>query len=406
MALTDIAIRNAKPSSKAFKLYDEKGLFIQVTPNGGKWWRFKYRFDGKEKLLSLGTYPEIKLTDARKRRDEARELIAKEIDPSQTRKATKAAKEQITKNTFEIIAREWLATQMTSKAEKTQANILRRFEIYLVPWLGKRPINEISAPDLLDVLKIIQAQNKLETAYRVMKSAGQVFRYAVQHRRLAVRDITSDLKGALPPHKVKHMPSLTEPQEIAELLRALDGFTGTLTVQVALRLAPLVFARPGELRKAKWTDIDLDAGEWRYLVGKTNTPHIVPLSKQAIELLKTIQPLSGHGLYVFQGGRDAKKTMSEAAVNAALRRLGIDTKEQICGHGFRAMARTILHERLDIDPNIIEHQLAHKVPDALGSAYNRTKFISQRKEMMQTWADYLDELKAGAKIIQMKINKT
>ena len=255
---------------------------------------------------------------------------------------------------------------------------------------------------MLQVVKRIETLNKLETAHRALQTAGQVFRYAVQTGR-AIRDVTVDLKGALPPTSIKHMAAFTEPKQIAELLRAIDSFGGTLTVQCALKLSPLVFVRPSELRQAKWRDIDLDAGEWRYLVSKTKTNHLVPLSTQAINILRTIHPLSGHGEYVFQGGHSPLRPMSEAAVNAALKRMGYDTQSEITGHGFRAMARTILHERLNIDPHIIEHQLAHKVPDALvGAAYNRTKFIEQRKLMMQQWADYLDELKSGAKVISFK----
>jgi integrase len=405
MALTVTAIRNAKPTSKAFKLYDEAGLFMQVTPSGGKWWRFKYRFDGKEKLLSFGTFPDVSLADARARRDQARKLLSNEppIDPSEERKAVRASNQSNAANSFEAIAREWLASNMSDKSQSHQDRLLRRFELYLFPWVGSKPITEITAPQVLESIKRVQNQNKLETAHRVLQAAGQVFRYAVQTGR-AIRDVTADLKGALPAATVKHMAAFTEPQEVAELLRAIDGFTGTFTVQTALRIAPLVFVRPSELRTAKWADIDLEAGEWRYRVSKTKTDHLVPLSTQAIKLFKEIQPLSGHGQFVFMGGHDPKKPMSDAAINAALKRMGYDTKTQITGHGFRAMARTILHERLKIDPHVIEHQLAHKVPDALGAAYNRTKFIEQRKEMMQQWADYLDELKAGAKIIQLKIS--
>lgn len=401
MALTDTAIRNAKPTDKAFKLYDEKGLFLIINPNGGKWWRIKYRFDDKEKTLSLGTYPEIKLAGARERRDKARELVANGIDPSENRKAAKETKNGNLANSFEVIAREWIATKLNTKSEGYQKNVLRRFELYLFPWIGKRPIAAINAPELLAVVKRIENQNKVETAYRTLQATGQVLRYAVQTGR-TLRDVTGDLRGALSPSVTKHMPAFTEPNQVAELMRAIDGFTGTLTVQTALRLAPLVFVRPSELRKAKWADIDLEAGEWRYLVTKTKTEHIVPLSTQAIGLLKTIHPLSGHGAFVFQGGHNPDKAMSEAAINAALRRMGYDTKTQITGHGFRAMARTILHERLNIDPYIIEHQLAHSVPDNLGNAYNRTKFLEQRKAMMQRWADYLDDLKAGAKVIAFK----
>lgn len=403
MALTTTAIRNAKPTSKAFKLYDEAGLFMQVTPSGGKWWRFKYRFEGKEKLISFGTFPDVSLADARARRDAARKLLSNipPIDPSNTRKAEKASTQLNATNSFEAIAREWLTSHMADKSESHKERLMRRFELYLFPWIGKYPIADITAPQVLENIKRVQNQNKLETAHRTLQAAGQVFRYAVQTGR-AIRDITADLRGALPSPAVKHMAAFTEPQEVAELLRAIEGFTGTFTVQTALRLAPLVFVRPSELRTAKWNDIDLDAGEWRYRVSKTQTDHLVPLSNQAIKLLKDIQPLSGHGEFVFMGGHDPKKPMSEAAINAALKRMGYDTKTQITGHGFRAMARTILHERLKIDPHVIEHQLAHKVPDALGAAYNRTKFIEQRKVMMQQWADYLDELKAGAKVIPFK----
>lgn len=422
MALTDTLIKakthkdaDGKVKVAPYKLYDEKGLFLQVTPNGGKWWRLKYQFGGKEKLLSLGTYPEVPLAGrwqdpetksnwlegARDRRDKARELIANDIDPSDNRKAQKKTKDGNLANSFEVIAREWLDTKMQTKSESYRKNLLRRFELYLFPWLGKQAISEINAPELLDVIRRIENQNKVETAYRTLQATGQVLRYAVQTGR-ALRDVTSDLRGALTPSVTKHMASFTEPYQVAELMRAIDGFTGTLTVQTALRLSPLVFVRPSELRKAKWADINLDAGVWNFFVTKTKTDHIVPLCTQAIKHLKDIHPLSGHAEYVFQGGHNPDKAMSEAAINAALRRMGYDTKTEITGHGFRAMARTILHERLNIDPHIIEHQLAHAVPDNLGGAYNRTKFIEQRVIMMQQWADYLDELKAGAKVLPFK----
>ena len=394
MALSNTAIINAKATEKAYKLYDIDGLFLQVTPNGGKWWRLKYRFDGKEKLLSLGTYPEISLSQARQRRDDARKLLATDIDPSENRKQAKVISKLNADNSFEIVAREWWKSHMTNKADSHKEKVIRRFELYLFPWIGKKPIATITAPQVLEAIKRIEKQNKLDTAHRTLQTAGQVFRYAVQTGR-AVRDVTADLKGALPATTVKHMAAFTEPKDVAELLRAFDAFNGTLTVQCAIKLAPLVFVRPSELRMAKWADIDLEAGKWQYLVSKTKTDHLVPLSTQAIAILRELHPVSGHGEYVFQGGHSPLKPMSESAVNAALKRMGYDTKTQITGHGFRAMARTILHERLNTDPAIIEHQLAHKVPDTLGGAYNRTKFIQQRKAMMQTWADYLDELKAG-----------
>ncbi len=401
MPLTDTVIKNIKPSDKTQRLFDGGGLYIEVAPSGGKWWRYKYRIDLKEKRLSLGTYPETSLKEARLKHAEARKLLAAKIDPSENRKAQKSARVSNETNNFEVIAREWVADYMKDKSDSHTGRILRRFELYLFPWIGKKAIVDITAPDILAPIKLIQKLNKLETAHRTLQAAGQVFRYAVQSGRV-IRDVTADLKGALPPTGIKHMAAFTEPKDVATLLRAIDGFTGTFTVQTALRLAPLVFVRPSELRTAKWLDIDLDIGEWRYSVSKTKTDHLVPLSTQAIRILKEIQPLSGHGEFVFMGGHDPKKPMSEAAINAALRRMGYDTKTEITGHGFRAMARTILHERLNIDPHIIEHQLAHSVPDSLGRAYNRTKFLDQRKVMMQTWADYLENLKAGAEIIPMR----
>ena len=392
--LSDITIRNARPKEKAFKLYDERGLYLIIQPTGGKLWRFDYRFFGKRKTLALGAYPDVSLADARDGRDEARRHVASDIDPSEIRRATREAREGAANNSFEVVAREWISTHMADKAQSHTSRLLRRLVLYIFPWLGSKPISDITAPQLLESIRRIQNANKLETAHRTLQSVGQIFRYAAQTGR-AARDITVDLKGALPPATTKHMAAFTEPNQVAGLLKAIDGFTGTLTVQAALKLAPLVFVRPGELRTAKWADIDFDEAEWRYRVSKTNTDHIVPLSNQALAILQDIHPLSGHGEFVFMGGHDPRKPMSDAALNASLKRMGYDTQTEITGHGFRAMARTILHERLGVDPYIIEHQLAHKVPDALGSAYNRTKFLEQRKVMMQQWADYLDELKAS-----------
>lgn len=399
--LTVTAVNNAKPKDKPYKLSDEKGLYLFVQTSGSKLWRFDYRFLAKRKTLALGSYPDVTLADARARRDNARKQLANDIDPSESKKAVKASALKAGENSLEAVTREWAASYFKNKSSSHQERTLRRLELYIFPWLGKNPISEINAPQILDAVKRIEKLNKLETAHRTLQATSQVFRYAVQTGR-ALRDPCVDLRGALPATVVKHMAAFTEPKEIAELLRAIDGFTGSFTVQTALRLSPLVFTRPSELRTAKWSDIDLEANEWRYRVSKTNTMHLVPLSKQAAKLLADIHPLSGHGKFVFQGGHDPKKPMSAAAINAALKRMGYDTQQDITAHGFRAMARTILHERLNIDPYIIEHQLAHKVPDALGAAYNRTKFIEQRTAMMQAWADYLDELKAGAKILPLK----
>jgi len=399
--LTVTAINNAKPKDKPYKLSDEKGLYLFVQTGGGKLWRFDYRFLAKRKTLALGSYPDVSLSDARDRRDTARKQLANGIDPGESKKAVKASSLEAGANSLEVVAREWAVSYFKNKSASHQDRTVRRLESYIFPWLGNKPISEITAPQILEAVKRIERLNKLETAHRTLQATSQVFRYAVQTGR-ALRDPCVDLRGALPATVVKHMAAFTEPKEIAELLRAIDGFTGSITVQVALRLSPLVFVRPSELRTAKWADIDLEANEWRYRVSKTNTMHLVPLSTQAVKLLTEIRPISGNGEFVFQGGHDPKKPMSAAAINAALQRMGYDTKTEITAHGFRAMARTILHERLNIDPHIIEHQLAHKVPDTLGAAYNRTKFIEQRTAMMQSWADYLDELKAGAKVMPFK----
>lgn len=397
--LNDVAVRNAKAKDTPYKLTDERGMYLLVK-SAGKYWRMNYRYLGKGKTLALGVYPDISLKDARERRNDARKLLANDIDPSENKKAVKATRVNNSVNSFELVTREWIEAFFKTKTESHKQKTFRRLEVYIFPFIGSKPISEISAPDVLEAVKRPQNQNKLETAHRALQATGQIFRYAVQTGR-ATRDVTVDLKGALPPVRTKHMAALIEPSEVAELLRAIDGFVGTLTVECALRLAPLVFTRPKELRRAKWADIDLEAGEWSFLVSKTNTEHIVPLSTQAVKILKLIHPLSGHAEFVFQNGHDPKKPMSDAAINASLRRMGYDTKTQITGHGFRAIARTLLHERLNVDPHIIEHQLAHAVPDNLGGAYNRTKFLDQRKIMMQQWADYLDELKAGAKIISI-----
>lgn len=400
MPLTDTIIRNAKPETKPIVLTDGRGLSIQIQPHGGKWWRFRYRFEGKAKMLSFGTYPDVGLKDARERREEARTLLAKGVDPGAQRKAQKGARAERAANSFEVIAREWFERHKEGWAESHASKIMRRLELDVFPWLGARPVSELSAPDVLDTLRRVERRGAVDTAHRVQQNISQVMRYAIATGR-AQRDPVPDLRGALPPARTKNFASITDPTEVGALLRAIDAFKGTLVVRCALLLAPLVFVRPGELRRAEWADIDLDKGEWRYLVTKTNTEHLVPLSTQAIAVLRELQPLTGHGRYVFTG-RDPKKCMSEAAVNAALRRMGYDTKTEITGHGFRAMARTILAEELHQKPEVIEHQLAHSVPDALGSAYNRTKYLKERRHMMQLWADYLERIKQGAEVILLE----
>ena len=394
MPLTDVAIRKASPAEKPYKLADGEGLYLLVNGTG-KYWRLNYRFAGKQKTLALGTYPDVGLADARERLKDARRLLANDTDPALAKKIQKAARREAAANSFEAIAREWYAKHSPGWAENHASKIIRRLERDVFPWLGSRPIAELTAPEVLATMRRIEGRGSLETAHRVLQSCGQVFRYAVATGR-ASRDPTGDLKGALPPVRGKHFAAITDPKAVGELLRAIDGFKGSFQVQCALRLAPLVFARPGELRKATWADIDFEDATWAFTATKTKTPHIVPLSSQAVAILRELQPLSGHYGHVFPG-RDPKKPMSEAAVNAALRRMGYDTKEEMTGHGFRAMARTLLHEQLHFPPEVIEHQLAHTVPDALGKAYNRTKFLKARRDMMQAWADYLDKLKAGGK---------
>jgi integrase len=298
--LSVATVNNAKPKDKPYKLADEKSLYLLVNYTG-KYWRFDYRFLGKRKTLSLGVYPDVSLANAREKRDAARKLLAQDppVDPSENRKAVKAAKYADATNSFEVVAREWWASHMANKAETHKDKVIRRFELYLFPWIGKKPIVEITAPELLTAIRRIEKLGILETAHRTLQTAGQVFRYAVQTGR-AIRDVTADLKGALPPTTTKHMATFTEPKDVAELLQAIDGFSGTFTVQCALKVAPLLFVRPGELRQAKWADIDLDAGEWRYIVSKTKTDHLVPLPRQAIDLLNEFHHLSGHGQYVFQ----------------------------------------------------------------------------------------------------------
>ncbi|MDO9006698.1 MAG: integrase arm-type DNA-binding domain-containing protein [Thiobacillus sp.] len=399
MALTDTAIRNAKLLDKPTKMADGGGLYLLLKPNGSRWWRLDYRFGGKRKTLSMGVYPDVGLKEARSRRDEARKLLAADVDPGENRKAIKATNNEQSANSFEVVAREWFAKISPSWAKGHADKIIRRLERDLFPWLGSRPIAEITAPELLQSLHRIEARGVLETAHRALQNSGQVFRYAVQTGR-AQRDPSADLRGALAPWKPKHYPALTEPPKLAELLRSMDRYQGNLITCSALKLLPLVFVRPGELRQAKWEEIDLNTAEWRYTVTKTNTPHIVPLATQAVEILKELHGLTGRSMYVFHGLRSHDRPMSENTINAALRYMGYD-QQTMTGHGFRAIARTLLDEVLGFEPHIIEHQLAHGVKDPLGRAYNRTKHLPERRKMMQQWADYLDKLKAGAEIIPL-----
>ena len=337
------------------------------------------------------------MKDARTRRDDARKLLADGIDPGENRKAVKAARQERAANSFEVVAREWYAKQAPNWAEHHGDRIIRRFERDIFPWIGGRPIADVTAPELLAAVQRIENRGALETAHRALGNCGQVFRYAVATGR-ALRDPSGDLRGALPPVKGEHFAAVTEPIQAAQLLRTLDGYQGTLTVACALRLAPLVFVRPGELRTAEWADIDLETAEWRYHVTKTDSDHIVPLASQAVAILRELHALTGTGRFVFPGARSNGRPMSDNAILAAMRRMGIG-KDEMSGHGFRAMARTILDEVLGFRPDFIEHQLAHAVKDPNGRAYNRTAHLGERRKMMQAWADYLDKLKAGADVL-------
>ena len=401
MPLTDTKARNAKPKDKQFKLYDTDGLFLLVTPPGGKWWRFKYRFDGKEKLMSLGTYPEVSLAKARDRRNKAREQVADGIDPCQVRKAMKAAKAQ-DENTFKVVALEWFSKFTVNWAPGHAVKIKGRLENDVFPYIGDCPIIDIKAPELLMVLRRIESRGAVDSAHRTRTTCSQIFRYAVATGR-AERDPAADLRGALPPAKSSHFAAITEPEKVGGLLRAIDGYEGSFVTKCALCLAPLLFVRPGELRQMEWMEIDFDSAEWNIPAEKMKTgqPHLVPLARQAIAILREIQPLTGTGRYVFPSARTTKRPMSNNAVLAALRRMGFE-KTEMTGHGFRAMARTILDEVLQVRPDFVEHQLAHAVRDPNGRAYNRTAFMQERRKMMQTWADYLYGLKAGAKVIPLK----
>jgi integrase len=333
----------------------------------------------------------VSLKDVRDRRDAARKLLADGIDPSVNRKLQKAAHADRAANSFEVVAREWFSKYFATWAASHSDRIVRLFERDIFPWIGGRPVAEITAPELLNVVSRIENRGAVETAHRALGNCGQVFRYAIATGR-AAHDPSGDLRGALAPVKGAHFAATTEPQQVAKILRAMDGYEGSLVVRCALRLAPLVFVRPGELRRAEWADIDLDGAEWRYVVTKTNTPHIVPLATQSLDILRELLPLTGKGRFVFPSGRSNQRPMSDNAILAAMRRMGID-KDEMSGHGFRAVARTILDEVLGVRPDYIEHQLAHAVRDPNGRAYNRTAHLPERKKMMQLWADYLDKLK-------------
>lgn len=397
MPLTDTAVRTAKPlaTGKTAKLSDGGGMYLEVTPAGSRRWRLSYRFDGKQKLLSLGLYPSVTLKEAREAREEAKRLLAQGIDPSVQRQQQKTMRQELAANSFEVIAREWHAKKLKSwKSASYPEKVMRSFELDVFPWLGHRPITDISAPDVLAVLRRIEARSAFETARRVRERSGEVFRYAIATGR-AERDPTPDLRGALTTVRPKSFPTVTDPKRIGEILRLMDGYPGTLIVRCALRLAPLVFVRPGNLRYAEWTEFDLDMAEWRIPASKMkgDDKHIVPLSIQAVEVLRELQPLTGRKKYVFPSIRAGARPMSDNTILQALRSLGVP-KEELVGHGFRGMASTALHEQ-GWNSDVIERQLAHTERNKVKAAYNHAQYLPERKRMMQAWADYLDLLRAG-----------
>ena len=400
--LSEIKVRNAKPQESAYKLFDGGGLYLFVTPSGGKLWHFKYHFDNKEKKLTFGSYPEISLLDARQRRDDARKLLANGVDPGAVRKAQKQAKVEDTE-TVEVIAREWHEKFKSKWTEGHALKIMRSLERDVFPWIGTRPIKEIKAPELLTVLRRVESRGVLEGAHRIRGLCSMIFRYAVSTGRTE-RNPAQDLIGSLAPAKEKHLAAITEPKEVRELLLAIDGYVGSYVVKLALQLSPLVFVRPGELRHMEWKEVDFENALWSIPAEKMKMrePHLVPLSKQAIKILEELQKLTGTSQYAFPSGRTYDRPMSNNAILAALRRMGY-TKDEMTPHGFRAMARTIIDEVLQIRPDFIEAQLAHRVSDPLGRSYNRTQHLNERRKMMQTWADYLDGLKTGAKVLPFKI---
>jgi integrase len=395
--LSDTRVRAAKPGDKQYKLYDERGLFLLVTPTGGRLWRLKYRMGGREKLISLGAYPDVGLKRAREKRDEARKLLADGIDPSAQRQERRTALLQ----TFEGVAEEWLELQSKSLAPETISILGSRLKSALYPYLGSKPVAAITAQEVLTALRRIEARGRHETAHRVRALAGRVLRYAVATGR-AQHDVAADLKDALAPVKSKNFASVTDPKRVGELMRAIHGYSGQPITAFALQLAPLVFVRPGELRAAEWSEFDLPNAEWRIPGArmKMGEPHIVPLSRQALAIVCELEPLARGGRYLFPSLRTRDRPMSNNTINAALRRLGYTSDEQT-GHGFRSMASTLLNEQ-GFPPDVIELQLAHAERNKVRAAYNKAQRLPERRKMMQAWADYLDGLRTGAQVIPMR----
>jgi integrase len=391
--LTATAVKQAKPKAKPYKLADGGGLYLHVKA-AGKYWRYKYRFASKEKLLALGTYPDISLADARKLHQAARENLADGIDPSSHKKTKKSANQSNSANSFEAVALEWSKTR-SKKADSTEKRQRALLEKDLFPFIGSRPIADIDAPELLKTLRKIENRGAIETAHRANRLAGQIFRYAIVTGR-SKHNPSIDLKDALTQPIKSHRKSITDPAEVGPLIAAIKNYQATPVVMAALQLSPLFLCRPGELRHLEWTEVNFAEARIELPASKMKMkePHIIPLASQAIAILKELQPITGRGKYVFPSARGASRPLSDNGVRTALRTLGY-TNDQICPHGFRAMGRTILDEVLNFPVDWIEHQIAHSVKDANGRAYNRTKHLPQRHQMMQMWADYLDGLASG-----------
>jgi integrase len=406
MALSDTAIRNVKPLEKAFKLYDEAGLYVQITPSGGKLWRFKYRFDGKEKLLAIGSYPEVTLAIARERRDNARKLLAGEppIDPSEKKQNDKAEKIANKSNNFELWAKKWWQHWQTSKSPRHADYVKRRLEADIYPSIGKLPINEIEAHQVVDTVKAIAERGALDIAKRAHQTIGQVFRYAIAHSKesKAKRNPASEIKPSdIIESRPKQNYARVDIKELPQLLRALEASKSQPLTRLAVKLIALTFVRTTELIEAKWSEFDFDEKQWRIPAErmKMKSPHIVPLSRQSIHVLETLKTISGHCELVFPNQNNHSKPMSNNTILKALELAGY--KHRMTGHGFRGLASTALHEQ-GFDHQHIELQLAHQERNQVSAAYNHALYIKQRTTMMQAWADYLDELKAGAKIVPFK----
>ena len=403
MVLTDTFLRQVKHSgrSAADKHTDGAGMYLLVTPRG-RYWRLDYSFAGKRKTLALGIYPAVSLAKARKRRDEARELVADGIDPGAAKRTERKAMKDAAATTFEAVARDWLKTTAARRAPITQQKVKTWLEKDAFPYIGKLPVSEIGPRDVLQrVIRRLEARGAIETAYRVKQLCGQVLRFAVVSG-LAERDVTTDLRDAMAAKTIGHFAAITEPKEVGDLLRSIHGYSGHHTTLAALKLAPLVFVRPGELRTMEWAELDLTAAEWRIPGSKMKmrVDHLVPLASQAVEIIRSLQPITAHGRYVFPSIRTGERPMSENTINAALRGMGY-SHDVHTAHGFRAMARTIMDEVLGERVDLIEHQLAHTVKDTNGRAYNRTAHLPERRKMMQLWADYLDKLKVCAEVIPL-----